>query len=161
MDFGDGVVLVRAISDPGVFEDSLLLRELVDEHLLIRNCIEDLVLAEKHVAWLEIVRQPALPHLQRQDVALARDLEQPLVQFFEGRTHQIHEVALVDVVSLLAEQLLVHVPEQLEQERLLHLDRVADRAAHLVEHELEFSTLHVRLVVVAEEIEDHYQKEKR
>ena len=61
----------------------------------------------------------------------------------------------MDVVRLLAKQLLIDIPEQLEKERLLNLDRVRYGTTHLVQHEFELATLHIRLIVVAEEVKDY------
>ena len=69
---------------------------------------------EEDIARFEVVRESVLLHLQRQDIALAGDLVKPLAQFFQGGSHEQHEVTLVNVLVLLSQQLLVHISQKFD-----------------------------------------------
>lgn len=130
--------------------------QLIFDDVNVMYNIFDTVQAQEQVTHVHILRQPVLLKLTRHDAALVRDVKQSFIELLEGVTNEVHEVGTVyDLALTTLQQLHVDVAKHFEEERLLYLNRIADGAAQSVQHEFEFTLLHVGLFVVAEQFENH------
>ena len=103
-------------------DTSLLFVDLFFFHLAVWYDVCYQILAQKVVIWCQIVRDSILPNLQREDVTLGCDVQEPLVVIFESQIHGLNEIRLIDVFFILWEQLLVHISHQLLQKWFFNLN---------------------------------------
>ena len=83
---------------------------------------------------------------------------QPVIQLLKNHVHDVDKVLLVnEVVLKLFKNFIVYLPHDFEQKWLLDLNSVRENVTQFIDHKLEFSFLHIDLVIIAEKCENLLQ----